>query len=607
MVTPDFEFTHAVLNAAWRICTNASESQNGIHSIKSPRYHNSNLHSFEDDAEELGVYKANADAIMDVIRAAVKNKLLPPAEVLNREWDLCRNLGYLSCDCVTSCTGKFQTVLDEFVISSSITPPHSATNLTRASSEPQRIGMQSARGDRRKSLSHADILKKQLNLYQLREGKKSLGAKSFFLKSAKHLPVVRQESITSEAEDWEDEDVMTADGDEFMDMLGEGDSNHSSPKKRRMSTTTVRLALPATKYTCSKNAAADVGEDVDEDNDDEEEFEFRFRCHGVVAEARGPPPYMEDRHICLNEDPLMVYKQGVQLGQLLQPQHVPFEAIYAVIDGHGGSLVAENLFVDFPRLLIRHPLYKTDLEEAIRSTCDTIDRRYVQQTLLKTSDKSGAVATFMVVRDEELICANVGDCRSVLSRGGRAENLTKDHTLDNKEELERVKRSNVQISKNRIYGDLAVARSFGDARHKPRSCQLLAPDEDLEAAKLVDAIIATPEITRKELLQQDEFVIMASDGLWDVFSSQAAVDYVRGLFTEFRSKELTVTLADVSTVAAKLVKAAQRKGSRDNITVCIACLWCRTLCGDASSSELDDSETLTDDDIDAALNDIDIV
>ena len=40
-------------------------------------------------------------------------------------------------------------------------------------------------------------------------------------------------------------------------------------------------------------------------------------------------------------------------------------------------------------------------------------------------------------------------------------------------------------------------------------------------------MIAEPEITSTEIVPGDDFVVIASDGLWDVFTSQEAVDFVR--------------------------------------------------------------------------------
>ncbi len=57
-----------------------------------------------------------------------------------------------------------------------------------------------------------------------------------------------------------------------------------------------------------------------------------------------------------------------------------------------------------------------------------------------------------------------------------------------------------------------------------------------------------------------EFVILASDGLWDVFENQAAVNFVR--------KRL-VQIKDVEKVAEELVQKAMQRGTQDNTSVVI--------------------------------------
>lgn len=94
-----------------------------------------------------------------------------------------------------------------------------------------------------------------------------------------------------------------------------------------------------------------------------------------------------------------------------------------------------------------------------------------------------------------LYCANVGDSRGVLCRGGKVIELTCDHNTSNGEEVKRIsdKGGKVEAGK-KVMGYSKITRSLGDSLHK-------------------DFIIGTPYQSTTELCDEDEFVILASDGV----------------------------------------------------------------------------------------------
>jgi len=155
-------------------------------------------------------------------------------------------------------------------------------------------------------------------------------------------------------------------------------------------------------------------------------------------------------------------------------------------------------------------------------------------------ESGGACATTALVRGGHLYVAHVGDCRAVLSRDGAAAALTADHTCIREEERERIEREDGYVCRTcsggwRVQGRLAVSRAFGDGALKRW-------------------VVADPAVTRVALDAMCEFLVIASDGLWDKVSNQEAVDAVS---------------TSPATACRELVDMARHRGSRDDVTVMV--------------------------------------
>lgn len=141
-------------------------------------------------------------------------------------------------------------------------------------------------------------------------------------------------------------------------------------------------------------------------------------------------------------------------------------------------------------------------------------------------------------RQRVLYTANVGDARIVLCRNGRALRLSYDHKGSDENEGRRVASAGGLILNNRVNGVLAVTRALGDAYMK-------------------DLVTGHPYTTETVIqADQDEFLILACDGLWDVCSDQEAVDLVRQVH-------------DPQEASKKLVDYALARFSTDNLSVMV--------------------------------------
>ncbi|KAJ3896274.1 phosphatase 2C-like domain-containing protein [Lentinula edodes] len=136
-----------------------------------------------------------------------------------------------------------------------------------------------------------------------------------------------------------------------------------------------------------------------------------------------------------------------------------------------------------------------------------------------------------------LYCANAGDARGVLCRAGKAVRLTYDHKGSDKQEAKRITDAGGFVMGGRVNGVLAVTRSLGDSSMK-------------------DFVVGAPYTTETELIEEDEFLILACDGLWDVIGDQAAVNQIK-------------TMDDAQSASHHLLRYALNNHTTDNVTVVV--------------------------------------
>ncbi|GER55143.1 protein phosphatase 2C family protein [Striga asiatica] len=262
----------------------------------------------------------------------------------------------------------------------------------------------------------------------------------------------------------------------------------------------------------------------------------------------GPRRYMEDEHIRIDD-------LSAHLGSLVSfPEP---SAFYGVFDGHGGpeaaSFVRRNAIkfffedVNFPNTCEINDAFLMEVENCLRKGYLLADMALADDSTVSSSSGTTALTTLVIGR--LLMVANVGDCRAVLCRKGHAINMSQDHRPNHLAERQRVEELGGFIDDGYLNGVLSVTRALGDWDMKlPRGS--------------ASPLIAEPEFRQVTLTEDDEFLIIGCDGIWDVMSSQQAVSLVRrGL----RRHD------DPEQCAKDLVMEALRLNTFDNLTVIIVC------------------------------------
>lgn len=185
-----------------------------------------------------------------------------------------------------------------------------------------------------------------------------------------------------------------------------------------------------------------------------------------------------------------------------------------------------------------------DIGKLITDEVLAADRLLVQDAK-KNYDVAGTTALIAMLHGSKLVVANVGDSRGVMCDSrSQAIPLSFDHKPQQMRERKRIQQAGGFVIFNgvwRVAGILATSRALGDYPLK---------DKNL--------VIADPDILTFELKDhKPQFLILASDGLWDTFSNEEAVAFIRERLHEddFGAKSLTLQ--------------AYYRGSLDNITVLI--------------------------------------
>ncbi|CAN6451034.1 unnamed protein product [Victoria cruziana] len=225
--------------------------------------------------------------------------------------------------------------------------------------------------------------------------------------------------------------------------------------------------------------------------------------------------------------------------------------LFGVFDGHGGARAAEYVKQNLFSNLIKHPEFSSNTKSAIADAYNQTDSDFLKSENNQNRDAGSTASTAVLVGDR-LLVANVGDSRAVICRDGNAIAVSRDHKPDQTDERQRIEDAGgfvMWAGTWRVGGVLAVSRAFGDRQLK-------------------QYVVADPEIKEEVIDSSLEFLILASDGLWDVVSNEEAVSMVK-------------SVDDPEGAAKRLMQEAYQRGSADNIT----CVVVRFLVGQASSQQ----------------------
>eukprot|EP00117_Sycon_ciliatum_P033261 scpid57447/ scgid25633/ Protein phosphatase 1B; Protein phosphatase 2C isoform beta len=235
-------------------------------------------------------------------------------------------------------------------------------------------------------------------------------------------------------------------------------------------------------------------------------------------------------------------------------KNFPGWAFFGVFDGHAGAKVA-----DYVSKHLLDEILKTDEFSKPDADADTyaagirqgflnLDESIKQQPFVSEDfDPSGSTVIVAMVSPTHVYFANCGDSRGMLCKKGDVAFATEDHKPSCAGEQARVQAAGGNVLCSRINGSLAVSRALGDFAFKRRT----------DKPAIEQMVSPEPEVTTLERTGDDEFILLACDGVWDVMANEDAAQYI--------TERLRVN-ADLVDAISQLVDYSLHKESKDNMT-----------------------------------------
>ncbi|PTD03168.1 Protein phosphatase 2C 3 [Fusarium culmorum] len=231
-------------------------------------------------------------------------------------------------------------------------------------------------------------------------------------------------------------------------------------------------------------------------------------------------------------------------------------SFFGVFDGHGGDKVALFTGQNIHNIIFKQDTFKSgDYAQGLKDGFLATDRAILNDPKYE-EEVSGCTACVSLIAGNKLYVANAGDSRGVLGIKGRAKPLSQDHKPQLENEKNRITAAGGFVDFGRVNGNLALSRAIGDFEFK-KSAEL-SPENQI--------VTAYPDVEQHDLTDEDEFLVLACDGIWDCQSSQAVVEFVRrGIAAKQELEKICENMMDNC-----LASNSETGGvGCDNMTMCI--------------------------------------
>ena len=262
-----------------------------------------------------------------------------------------------------------------------------------------------------------------------------------------------------------------------------------------------------------------------------------------------------------------------------------------VCDGHGGSDTASSVRDNFPAILAKKAVH-LDMVQALRHAVTDMQQK-LETDYETTCSQSGSTLTAVVITGQVLTVANLGDSHAIIvKKDGRARRITVHHHVESMQE-----RDSIIESGGEVYEVSGVLRVGGRCRVTRNLGLIGCP------------VLHVPDITTHVLEPDDDSVVLATDGVWDVMcdadvaklvlprdfgvdsadvSDRRQASITSSILGSTAESVMSLTSSSYSGIlspvrisssaqtrritAAQLINEAVVEGTKDNVGVVVICL-----------------------------------
>jgi len=236
---------------------------------------------------------------------------------------------------------------------------------------------------------------------------------------------------------------------------------------------------------------------------------------------------------------------------VLKMEKHPNYSFFGIFDGHCGSAASKYCSQNLSNSIDE----VENLDDQLELTNQIIKVDNTFMTDYFGDDGSTVIFTLVETKETEngvqykLIVANIGDSRCVLGRNGTTVSLSEDHKPNNFLEQKRIEEAGGNVTLNRVRGNLALSRAFGDRSYK---VPIEFPPEKQQ-------VIVVPDYCIEKEVTSEDFLFIACDGIFegDIFTRESLVEWITAKMKE---------TDDLAMVMAELLDECLSRGSRDNMS-----------------------------------------
>ena len=238
-----------------------------------------------------------------------------------------------------------------------------------------------------------------------------------------------------------------------------------------------------------------------------------------------------------HEDKNLKYRQSMEDIGVTLPDFIPEKkySLFGIFDGHGGNDVVKYIKDRLPEIIKTNILNNNSYDNSMETKISLAFNKIDEELKFYDSEHTGSTATILLLNDDQIYCANVGDSSAFIIYDNYLKKINIDHKCSDPKEEERIIRSGGKITKNRVMGQLVLSRCLGDLYCKKYGVSNI------------------PDISINKLERNIKYIVVASDGVWDVVGENDLM-------------KLSKNGKNADGFCKDLVKLAIDKDSKDNVS-----------------------------------------